>query len=46
MAKLIYSMLMSLDGYTEDEKGGFGWAAPHDEETHSYVNGLAASLGT
>jgi RibD C-terminal domain len=32
MAKLIYSMLTSLDGYTEDEHGRFGWGAPEDEE--------------
>ena len=42
MARLIYSMLMSLDGYTADEQGGFGWAAPN-EEVHAYVyQGLAA----
>jgi dihydrofolate reductase len=46
MARLIYSMLMSLDGYTEDESGGFGWAAPPDGEVHSYVNELASSVGT
>jgi dihydrofolate reductase len=46
MAKLIYSMIMSLDGYTEDEHGNFGWGAPDDEEVHSYVNELASSLGT
>jgi dihydrofolate reductase len=46
MAKLIYSMLMSLDGYVEDEHGNFGWGAPEDEEVHSYVNELASSLGT
>jgi dihydrofolate reductase len=46
MAKLIYSMLMSLDGYTEDEHGAFGWAAPADAEVHSYVNELASSVGT
>jgi hypothetical protein len=28
MAKLIYSMLTSPDGYTEDEHGQFGWGAP------------------
>ena len=44
--KLIYSMLMSLDGYTEDEHGDFGWGAPEDEEVHSYVNELASSVGT
>ena len=41
MAKLIYSMLTSLDGYTEDEHGRFGWGAPEDEEVHSYINELA-----
>ena len=46
MAKLIYSMLMSLDGYTEDERGGFGWGAPDDEEVHSYINELGSSFGT
>jgi dihydrofolate reductase len=45
MAKLIYSMLTSLDGYIEDEHGGFGWAVP-DEEVHSYINELASSCGT
>ena len=46
MAKLIYSMLTSLDGYTEDEHGRFGWGAPEDEELHSYINQLASSFGT
>jgi dihydrofolate reductase len=46
MAKLIYSMLTSLDGYTEDEHGDFGWGAPADEEVHSYINELASSVGT
>ena len=46
MGKLVYSMLMSLDGYTEDEHGRFGWGAPEDEEVHSYINALASSLGT
>lgn len=46
MASLIYSMLMSLDGYTADECGRFGWAAPADVEVHSYVNELASSVGT
>ena len=45
MAKLIYSMLTSLDGYTEDERGDFGWGAP-DEAVHSYINELASSVGT
>ena len=46
MAKLIYSMLTSLDGYTEDEYGGVSWGAPDDEEVHSHINELASSFGT
>ncbi|WP_088049288.1 dihydrofolate reductase family protein [Virgibacillus dakarensis] len=45
MAKLIYSMLTSLDGYTEDKHGDFGWGVPEDEEVHSYVNELVSSVG-
>jgi hypothetical protein len=30
VAKLIYSALASLDGYTEDEDGKFDWAAPDE----------------
>ena len=46
MAKVIYSMLTSLDGYTEDEYGKFGWGVPEDEEVHAYINELASSFGT
>jgi hypothetical protein len=35
MAKLIYGMIQSLDGYTEDEHGKFGWGAPEDEAVHN-----------
>jgi hypothetical protein len=37
MGKLIYTMIISLDGYTEDERGRFGWGAPppEDEEVQS-----------
>jgi dihydrofolate reductase len=45
VAKLIYSCLMSLDGYNEDEAGGFDWAAP-DEAVHAFVNDLARPIGT
>jgi len=45
VARLIYSMLQSADGYTADERGAFGWAAP-DERVHAYVNALASSVGT
>ena len=45
-AKLIYSMLVSLDGYTEDKEGKFGWGAPEDEEVHRYINELSSFIGT
>src|SRR5918995_6312778 len=45
MANLIYAALTSLDGYVNDEEGGFGWAEP-DEEVHSYVNEIERPTGT
>lgn len=45
MAKLIYSVLCSLDGYVEDQRGKFDWAAP-SEEVHAFVNDLERPLGT
>ena len=45
MAKLIYSAIMSLDGYVADEAGAFDWAAP-DEEVHTFVNDLERPVGT
>jgi dihydrofolate reductase len=45
MAKLIYSAIASLDGYVEDEQGGFDWAAP-DDEVHAFVNDLERPIGT
>ena len=45
MAKLIYSAIMSLDGYVADEEGKFDWAAP-DEEVHRLVNDLERPVGT
>ena len=45
MAKLIYSMIASLDGYVADADGGFSWAAP-DEEVHAFANDLERSVGT
>jgi dihydrofolate reductase len=45
MAKLIYSMITSLDGYIADESGNFDWAAP-DEEVHRFVNDLERPVGT
>ena len=45
MAKLIYSVITSLDGYVADEDGNFDWAAP-DEEVHAFVNDLEREVGT
>lgn len=45
MAKLIYAVIASLDGYVADEKGNFDWAAP-DEEVHMFVNDLERRIGT
>jgi dihydrofolate reductase len=45
MAKLIYSMIASLDGYVADEDGNFDWAMP-DEEVHAFANELERSIGT
>jgi dihydrofolate reductase len=45
MAKLIYSAIQSLDGYTVDRDGNFDWAAP-DEEVHAFVNDQERSIGT
>lgn len=41
----MYSAIASLDGYTEDEKGKFDWAAP-DDELHAFVNDLERPIGT
>ena len=45
MAKLIYSAIASLDGYIEDERGKFDWAAP-DAEVHHFVNEMERPIGT
>jgi dihydrofolate reductase len=42
---LIYSMLMSVDGYVEDEHGRFGFAQP-DEEVNTCINERISSVGT
>src|SRR4051812_47523520 len=42
---LIYSAIASLDGYVEDERGKFDWAAP-DEEVHAFVNELERPIET
>jgi dihydrofolate reductase len=45
MARLIYSGIMSLDGYIADEHGEFDWSAP-TQEVHAHVNALERSVGT
>jgi dihydrofolate reductase len=45
VAKLIYSAIASLDGYTSDRAGSFDWAAP-DAEVHAFVNDLERTAGT
>ena len=45
MARLRYSAIASLDGYTVDASGSFDWAAP-DEEVHAFVNDLERPVGT
>jgi dihydrofolate reductase len=45
MARLIYVVISSLDGYVADETGSFEWAAP-DEEVHVFVNDVMRHVGT
>ena len=45
MAKLVYSAIMSLDGYTADDNGNFDWAVP-DPEVFTFINDLERGYGT
>ncbi len=45
MAKLIYASNVSLDGCTEDERGGFGWAPP-DDDVFAFITDLMRSAST
>jgi dihydrofolate reductase len=45
MAKLVYGMITSLDGYAEAAKGDLGHGAD-DEEVHTYIGDLFRSVGT
>lgn len=45
MAKLLYWMHTTLDGYVEDAQGAFGWTPP-DTEVNTYINEVSSSLGT
>jgi dihydrofolate reductase len=44
-ARLIYSAIASLDGYTADAAGTFEWAAP-GPEVHAFINDLERAAGT
>ena len=44
MAKLIYFMPTSLDGYIADETGNPDWAAP-DAEVFAFINDLVRPIG-
>jgi dihydrofolate reductase len=46
MAKLIYAMNVSVDGYTEDAQGGFDWGATDDVESHIQICELVSVFGT
>jgi dihydrofolate reductase len=45
MAKLIYAINMSLDGYFVDADGSFDWSEP-SEEVHQFFNDLIRPIGT
>ena len=45
MAKLIYVVNVSLDGYIEDEHGSFDWTAP-DDELFALITDLVRPVGT
>jgi dihydrofolate reductase len=45
MAKLVYSIITSLDGYIADESGNFDWGQP-DEEVSTFINDLERDVGT
>jgi dihydrofolate reductase len=45
MARLIYSVIASLDGYVEDKEGQRDWAVP-DEDVHAFANDLVRPVGT
>ena len=45
MAKLLYASNMSLDGWTEDERGAFD-CAPPDDEVFEFITKLMRSAGT
>jgi dihydrofolate reductase len=45
VAKLVYSAITSLDGYSADENGNFDWGRPN-EELFAFINDLERDVGT
>ncbi len=45
MARLIFTGLLSLDGYINDSEGNFDWAEP-SEDVHQLANDLDRTIGT
>lgn len=45
MAKLIYPVNVSLDGYMEDERGDLDWSIS-DDETYAFWTGFQRTIGT
>lgn len=45
MARLLYSVIGSLDGFLADRDGGFGWAEP-SEEVLGFVTDAERGVGT
>ena len=45
MAKLVYSTITSLDGYTTNEAGDFEWRTP-DPEVFAFINNQERGFGT
>ena len=45
MARLLYVLNVSLDGYIADQDGNFDWAVP-DQEFYSFINDLLRPVGT
>jgi dihydrofolate reductase len=45
MAKLIYAINTSLDGFIEDASGAFDWSMP-DDEVHTFYNDMMRGVGT
>jgi dihydrofolate reductase len=45
MAKLIYVVNVSLDGFIEDARGGFDWTEPDDDQ-FAFITDLVRPVGT